>query len=59
MFQRSVDRVVDLVDGEDRVAFTELRRYRDGTQEMATSTAELDNGLISWQHTIVVWDRWE
>jgi hypothetical protein len=59
LFQRSVDRVVNLVDGEDRVAFTELRRYRDGTQEMATSTAELDNGLISWQHTILVWDRWD
>lgn len=51
-------RVVRLVEGEDRVAFTEERLYADGTHEIAASTAELRNGLIWLQHTVLVWDRW-
>ncbi len=52
-------RGVRLVDGQDRVAYTEERQYFDGTHEIAASTAEVRNGLISMQHTVLVWDRWE
>ena len=52
-------RVVRLVDGRDRVAYTEERQHVDGTHEIAASTAELHNGMIGLQHTVLVWDRWE
>jgi ketosteroid isomerase-like protein len=52
-------RVVRLVEGKDRVAYTEERQHLDGTHEVAASTAELRNGVIGLQHTLLVWDRWE
>lgn len=50
-------RVTDLVDGGDRVAFTERWHRHDGTAVLATSTAEIDDALIAVRHTIVAWDR--
>jgi hypothetical protein len=48
--------VTHLVDGGDRIAFTQCWHHQDGTEVMATSTAELQNGLITTQHTILVWN---
>ena len=48
--------VLNMIDGGDRIAFTELRQYRDGSHEIATSTAELSGGRIATQHAVVVWD---
>jgi ketosteroid isomerase-like protein len=45
--------VVDVVDGGDRVAFTERWQQPDGTAVVATSTAELRDGLITTQHTVL------
>jgi SnoaL-like protein len=50
--------VTHLVDGGDRVAFTERSHYSDGTQALTTSTAELEQGLITAQHTILVWEHY-
>ena len=49
--------VTHLVDGGDRVAFTEQSHYQDGTQALTTSTAELEHGLITTQYTILVWEQ--
>ena len=49
--------VTHLVDGGDRIAFTERWRERDETAFVATSTAELSDGLITTQHTILAWAR--
>ncbi len=49
--------VTSLVDGGDRVAFTERWQRRGGTAVLATSTAELEHGLITSQHTILAWAR--
>jgi hypothetical protein len=50
-------RVTDLVDGGDRIAFTERWHHQDETTVVATSTAEIDDALITMRHTILVWDR--
>jgi hypothetical protein len=50
-------RVTHLVDGGDRVAFTERWHHQDGTTAVATSTAEIDKGLITIRHTVLVWDH--
>ena len=56
LFESDVDgldvRVTHLVDGGDRFAFTQRRRHVDGTVFVEVSTAELQNGLITTQHTI-------
>ena len=49
--------VTHLVDGGDRVAFTERWHHRDGTTVVSTSTAEIEDGLITMRHTILVWDH--
>jgi hypothetical protein len=49
--------VTHLVDGGDRVAFTTRWRYQDAVEGQATSTAELQDGLITSQHTILVWGQ--
>jgi hypothetical protein len=49
--------VTDLVDGGDRVAFTESWQRRDGTAVVATSTLELGDGRITAQHTVLAWTR--
>lgn len=46
--------VIHLADGGDRIAFTTQWRREDGTQALASSTAALQDGLISAQRTIVV-----
>lgn len=46
--------VSHLVDGGDRVAFTRLWHDVDGTTAVAVNTAELRDGLITTQHTILV-----
>ena len=43
------------LDGGDRVAYTEHWRRTDGTDVVSTSTAELADGLITTQHTILAW----
>ena len=50
-------RVTHLEDGGGRVAFTERWHHHDGTTVLATSTAEIDNALITMCHTILVWDH--
>jgi hypothetical protein len=50
-------RVTDLVDGGDRMGFTERWRHQDGTSAVATSTVEIDHGLLTMRHTILVWDH--
>ena len=50
-------RATHLVDGGDRVALTERWHHHDGTTVLATSTAEIDNALITMRHTILVWDH--
>jgi hypothetical protein len=49
--------VTHKVDGGDRVAFAERWRRRDGVTVLATSAAELADGLITLQHTILAWHR--
>jgi hypothetical protein len=49
-------RVVDLVLGTDRMAFTEEGRYRDGAGVVSTSTLHLSRGLITRQRVVLVWD---
>lgn len=44
--------VFHLVDGGDRIAFTQRWSHVDGTATCLTSTAELRDGLITVQHTI-------
>ena len=45
--------VTHLVDGGDRFAFTQRRRRVDGTAVVEVSTAELQAGMITTQHTIL------
>jgi hypothetical protein len=47
--------VTHAIDGGDRVAFTGCWRRRDGVAVVATSAAELSDGLITLQHTILAW----
>jgi ketosteroid isomerase-like protein len=49
--------VSQLVDGGDRIAFTERWSRRDGKAVVATSTAQLRDGRITSQHTVLVWAR--
>ncbi len=48
--------VVRAIDGADRIAYTVSRVQRDGSHEIASSTAELRDGLVAEQHTILVRD---
>jgi hypothetical protein len=50
-------RVTDLVDGGERVAFTERWHHHDGTTAVAMSTASIENALITRRHTVLVWDH--
>ena len=49
-------RVVRAIDGDDGIAYTVAQVLRDGSQEIATSTAELRDGLVTQQQTILVGD---
>ena len=49
--------VTNLIDGGDRFAFTQQWRTADGTAVVAVSTAELQDGLIATQHSILAWVR--
>jgi hypothetical protein len=49
--------VTHLVDGGDRIAFTERWHLQDGTAVLATSTAEIEAGLITMRQTILVRDH--
>jgi hypothetical protein len=46
--------VSHLVHGGDRVSFTQQWHNTDGTAALSLSTAELQDGLISTQHTILI-----
>lgn len=50
-------RVTELVDGGERVAFTERWQHQDGTSVVATSTAVIEDSLIAWQQVVLVWDH--
>jgi hypothetical protein len=55
--QRHVaQRLVRIIDGDDRIAYTVTRVRCDGSHEIATSTAELRDGMVTHQHTILVRD---
>ena len=55
--QRHVrQRVVSTIDGNDQIAYTVAQVRRDGSHQIATSTAELRDGLVTHQHTILVRD---
>lgn len=47
--------VTHCLDGGDRVAFTEHWRRTDGTDVVSTSIAELADGLVTTEHTILAW----
>ena len=49
--------VTHLVDGGDRFAFNQRWRDVSGASVVAVSTAELQDALITTQHTIVTWIR--
>jgi hypothetical protein len=49
-------RVVRFIDGDDRIAYTVEHVQRDGSHAIASSTAELRDGLVTQQHTILVRD---
>jgi hypothetical protein len=49
-----IQRVVRTIDGDDRIAYTVAQVQRDGSHDIATSTAELRDGLVTQQHTILV-----
>ena len=49
-------RVVRTIAGDDGIAYTVAQVQRDGSHEIATSTAELRDGLVTQQQTILVCD---
>lgn len=51
-----MQRVVRAIDGNSEIAYTVAQVKRDGTHEIATSTAELRDGLVTQQQTILVRD---
>jgi hypothetical protein len=54
--ERDLDpEVTQLIDGGDRFAVSQRWHYADGTSVVAVSTAELQDALITTQHTIVTW----
>jgi hypothetical protein len=55
--QRNVaQRVIRTIDGDGGIAYTVAQVQQDGTQEIAMSTAELRDGLVTQQQTILVRD---
>ena len=42
---------------DDHLGFIERWRHRDGLNMLSSSTAELCDGLITFQHTNVSWDH--
>jgi len=48
--------VLKYLSGGDRLTFVERRIHYEGMVAVASSTAELTNGLISSQLTTTVWD---
>jgi hypothetical protein len=54
--QNVAQHVVKTIDGADRIAYTVAQVQRDGSYELATSTAELRDGLVTEQQTILVRD---
>jgi hypothetical protein len=55
----TVQRTARMIDGGGQIAYTVEQLNRDGTHEIATSTADISNGLITAQQTVLVWDRWD
>ena len=52
-------RMARMIDGGDQIAYTVEQLNRDGTHEIATSMADIMDGLITAQQTVLVWDRWD
>jgi hypothetical protein len=52
-------RTARMIDGVGQIAYTVEQLNRDGTHEIATSMADIGNGLITAQQTVLVWDRWD
>ena len=51
-----MQRVIRTIDGDDHIAYTVAQVQPDGSHQVATSTAELRDGLVTEQHTILVRD---
>jgi hypothetical protein len=49
-------RVTDEVAGKDRIAFTELCEYPDGTHVVCSAMIRLKNGKIVRQVNVEAWD---
>ena len=54
--QHVMQRVLRTIDGDDRIAYTVAQVRCDGSREIATSTAELRDGLVTEQHMVLVPD---
>jgi len=50
-------KVTHRVDGEDGAAFTLACRYPDGTQVLCATVIELEDGQVSGQTVVQVWDE--
>jgi hypothetical protein len=55
----TVQRTARMIDGAGQIAYTVEQLNRDGTHEIATSMADIREGLITVQQTVLVWDRWD
>ena len=55
----TVQRTARMIDAVDQIAYTVEQLNRDGTHEIATSMADVCDGLITAQQTVLVWDRWD
>jgi ketosteroid isomerase-like protein len=55
----TVQRTARMIDGAGQIAYTVEQLNLDGTHEIATSMADISDGLITAQQTVLVWDRWD
>ena len=58
-WKRSIKKteLVDEVETEDQVAFTEVRTYEAGDKVMAQHTIQKKNGRIGHDRVIIAWDE--
>lgn len=48
--------IVEQINAGDMIAFTDEGRYPDDAQVWSTSTATVQDGLITQQRVVLVWD---
>jgi len=56
---KMLHRVVDVVEADPWVVFTDEMCDRHGTQMASTTTVTVKHGLIVQQRMILVWDDWD